>query len=381
MAMSTGEDRPTVPMPDPGQNPGQPWSPPAAPPTYGQPPQAPSYPTQPTYGEQPAYGQPSYGQPTQPNYGQPSYPAQPAYPTQPYGEQPQSSPPAYGQSDPTTPTYTPGYSQPTYAQPASAPPAYGMKPASAPPAYGQPGYPPAYPPYGATPYAPPPAPKSHVGRTIAIIAAAVVVLMLLAGGLFIRFVADKVADTPIANGPSATTSTTTAAPQPTPFSGDLRTLLLTAPNTSRPFRKPFSTDGKLTVAKIATGYTNETQEVNYLNSLGFKQGAIIQWHDANDDQVDIRMYQFGSESDAAEFADTEQGYYTHDDTYADQSPASGIDDSGVYVAKKPDSDKYIETEIVFHKGDIYVEFAMWQQKKANTTVSLELARNQLAKLP
>lgn len=111
----------------PGAGRSQP-QPPAAPPResgYGGPRYPAPPPAYPPYEQAPGYGQPGYGAPQDPGYGQ-RYPA-PGYGQPGYGQQPPADPyGGYGQ---------PGYGQPPAGYPGGYPPAdpYGA-------GYGQPGY-------------------------------------------------------------------------------------------------------------------------------------------------------------------------------------------------------------------------------------------------
>ena len=120
----------------------------------------PPHPGEPTPSSYPPpYGQPEYGTPQPPQYGQP-IPPQPQY-GQPVPLQPQSGAPAFGQ---------PAFGQPGYGQPVSGQPGYGQ-PAFGQPGYGQPGF----------PAAPAPQRKSRV-LPIVLISVAIVMVLCVGGG-------------------------------------------------------------------------------------------------------------------------------------------------------------------------------------------------------
>jgi hypothetical protein len=154
--------------PDYGQAPAQPgYGQPAAP-DYGQPPAAPGYgqpPAQPGYGQPPA--QPGYGQPpVQPGYGQP--PAQPGY----------GQPPAQ-----------PGYGQPGYGQ--QAPPQYGPPGGyGAPPQQGYPGQQPYGQPVPAAPLSPADEKQwamfGHLAGILSVVPTAIIYLIFKDRGPFVK---------------------------------------------------------------------------------------------------------------------------------------------------------------------------------------------------
>jgi hypothetical protein len=138
----------------------------------------PPYPGQP-YPEQPDSGQPYSGQP---------------YQGQPYGQQP-SGPPSYGQQPSGPPA--PSYGQPSYGQPSQ--PEYGQAPQ---PSYGQPSYgQPPQPEYGQPGYgqqpgygAPPPPKKKSKVLPIVLVSLAVVLVLCLGGGAAIYLAAKNKAE-------------------------------------------------------------------------------------------------------------------------------------------------------------------------------------------
>ncbi|MGE5155892.1 MAG: hypothetical protein ACM3JP_00150 [Betaproteobacteria bacterium] len=299
---------------------------PADPATPPYPPPGPPYaPTSPTYPPAGPRDTIPMGIPTQPTQGYPpEYPTQPPYPAQPaYGPPPTHS---------TSPTY-------------SAPPAYGT----------QPGY----------PYEPP-KPTGRRGLTIGLVAA-VVLLMVAAGGAAYAFVHNR--------------STTASSGTTPPFAGDLRTLLLTPPKTSRPFTDPISKDGTLTKKQVADSFDDPTSINDVLDQYHWTGGAIVQWHDADDTQVTIKLYQFNSTDNAQRWLAYNQNGYSQDDSKTDQSPIDGIDGSGLYVAKAVDDKGYVLTNGVATKGGIYMIVFVWQVDRQQKSAAVDLMKQQFARLP
>jgi hypothetical protein len=281
-------------------------------------------------------------------YGSPQVPLPP--PMQPVGETPQ---PIY--------TYTPAY-------PYSAPPAY---PYSAPPVTT--GYPYAV--------APTPVAKSRTGLTIGLTAVGLVVGLVVGAGAA-ALVLRRPASTPSTLAAGGTPPTApTPSPSATSFSGDLRTLLLTAPRTSHPFAKPISKDGTLTADQIASTFTDPTTARVVLTEDGFVAGAIEQWHDADDTEVIIRLYQFGSPDEALSWSDFDQEGLASDTTLTDQSPIDGIDGSSCFVTKKVDSLGFIGTLGIATQKDIYMRIKVFQPVKQIRALAIKIMTSQYARLP
>jgi hypothetical protein len=218
----------------------------------------------------------------------------------------------------------------------------------------------------------------HRGRSV--VTGTVVLLFVLAlAETLVGCAGPRHMGTPTGSGPGATQAAPT--PTATPFSGDLRTLLLEAPSTSRPYLKPHSPDGTLTAASVAAEYTYQADVLSFLNQLSFQAGAIIQWHDADDSQVEIRIYQFGSAANAAKYAAWLRRGYETDPGYRDGSVVRGIDDSLVFVAKAADDYNLAEAEVIFARGYICVKLSTYQQTRVDLTMAETLATQQYAALP
>lgn len=276
---------------------------------------------------------------------------------------------------PAEPVYSPLPMYPAY--PYSAPP-YSADPYSA-PLYSAP---PAY------PYAAPPAPApTRVGLMIGLTAVSLV-FGLVVGGASVALVLRRPVGTvsaqaggPQPAGPTAADPLPSSTAPPTQFSGDLRTLLLTPPKTSHPFAHPLTTDGTLTESQIASSYTDPEQVLQVLEQDGFQAGAAVQWHDADDTEVLIKLYRFNSADQARAFYLFNKRGYQEDANLADQSPIDDIDDSGCWVSTKVDNLGFVSTTGVTFKDGIYMLVRVFQLDKQNRPVAIAIMKNQYARLP
>jgi hypothetical protein len=332
MTYGDGWQRPG-PAPDPTfAAPTAPADPATPAPSPYPPPASPYEPTSPTYPPAGPGDTIPLGIPTQPTQGYPpEHPTQPQYPAQPaYGPPANYGPP---------PSYS---TAPTY----SAPPAYGT----------QTGY--TY---------EPPKPTRRRGLTIGLVAA-VVLLMVACGAGAYAFVRNR-------------SNTATSSGNAPSFTGDLRTLLLTPPKTSHPFTDPISKDGTLTKQQVADSFDDPNSINDVLDQYHWTSGAIVQWHDADDTQVTIKLYQFNSTDNAQRWLAYNQDGYSQDDSKTDQSPIDGIDGSGLYVANAVDDKGYVLTNGVATKGSIYMIVFVWQVDRQQKSAAVDVMKQQFSRLP
>jgi hypothetical protein len=212
----------------------------------------------------------------------------------------------------------------------------------------------------------------------------VVGLLLGAGGaaLVLRRPATPVSTQAAGDQPTAATSTSAAVtPTPTHYSGDLRDLLLPAPTTSHPFAKPISKDGTITADQIASAFEDPARAMQALQQNEFVAGAVEQWHDADDTEVLIKLYQFGSADEAKSWQYFNQAGYASDSTTTDQSPIDGIDDSGCWVTKKVDSLGLVDTLGIATQHDIYMLVRVYQPHEQIRSRAIAIMKQQFARLP
>jgi len=303
----------------------------------------------------------------------PPYP-QSAPPASPYTQGAPAYQPGFAagatQAYPTTavpgPSYPPGQAQIPSPDPVSGY-AYGQ--------YGQPGQygPPGYP--GA-----PVAPKRKTGLIVAIVV--VVVLLCIGAGTGIAILVNRNGSTPTAGGGGGgTTATTPPAPTKTAFSGDLRTVLLAAPTSAVPWQEPVSKDGTLTLDQAADLFGDSAQAKSKLTADGFTAGAIAQWHDSDDTLVEIKLYQFEDVAGAQKWLSSDRLGTAGDDSNDDHSPVGTISGSGLYVAKKADSDGFMQSIGIVAKNTIVAVVIVWVPNKSAESATVDLTTKQFARLP
>jgi hypothetical protein len=173
----------------------------------------------------------------------------------------------------------------------------------------------------------------------------------------------------------------TPSPTLAPFSGDLRTLLVTAPKTSRPFVNPMSKDGTLTKQLVAATFDDPDQATTVLTDDNFVQGAVLQWHDSDETQVTIELLQFDGPANTENWFRFDARGYEGDNTLTDQSPIDGISGSSMFVANKPDSDGLVMSIGLAWHGSIYMTVVVWQPDRQNKTTAVNLMEQQFSRLP
>jgi hypothetical protein len=298
-------------------------------------------------------------------------------------QQPTAWPPtsAYPQSAPPAVPY------PVSGTPVSGYPVSGYPMTSPyPPGEGQPGYPmPGY-------YAPPQAepPKRRTGLIIGIVVAVLVIMG--GGGYALTTVLTKSSADPGASpsdSPSPSVVPTSAEPSPSPsptptfFSGDLRTLLLPTPKGAKPWSKPVSKDGNMTVDQYSTIFVDVKAAKQALVDGGYQRGAVKQWHATDDTLVEIEIIQFATEREAQDWcggseASARDG--NKDVNIADRGELNAVPNSAFMIAGKADKYGFTFAAAFASKGNIMVEFKIWMPHK-NETYAKKLAGQQFDRIP
>jgi hypothetical protein len=224
------------------------------------------------------------------------------------------------------------------------------------------------------------------GRTALVGLATVVAVLVIAGGSVGATIAmhHAPADRPISlavTPPAAPVPTPSASPTPTYFAGDLRTLLLPAPSTAHPFKSPISSDGQLSIDTLAKLYQSPAGAKQYLASMGYLRGAVRQWHDADDTQVEINLMQFDSPRLAKRFMYSDAASERDQNRMSDHGKVGSAVDSLVLVDSTPDSKGYAAVEMYALKGNIVEHLLVWQVSRPKITVAVALATRQYARLP
>jgi hypothetical protein len=196
---------------------------------------------------------------------------------------------------------------------------------------------------------------------------------------------------PLASAPSAVWSTAaagdqpSATPSPSPtgshFTGDLRTLLLKPPSTSHPFAKPLSTDGNFTEDQVAAGFEDTARIKEILDEDQFVKGAVEEWHDADDTQVIIRIYQFANADFAQSWLDSNSVWYAEDTTLKDDGVIDGASPSDCFATKAVDSLGFMSTIGLTVRNDLYLSVRVFQYKTRNRAIAVNIMKSQYARLP
>jgi hypothetical protein len=206
----------------------------------------------------------------------------------------------------------------------------------------------------------------------------VLVLALLCGIGLVAFLRSNTEAGPPVPGPPLPSM---ASPTQTPFAGDLRTLLVTPPKSSRPFASPLSSDGTLTKQLVASTFDNVNLATTVLTDDNFQQGAVVQWHDANETQVTIELLQFDVPANTQNWFRFDARGYSTDANLTDDSPIDSVEGSNLYTAKTPDSDGLVMSIGIAWQGSIDMTVVIWQLKGQNRAAAVSIMKQQFARLP
>jgi hypothetical protein len=183
-------------------------------------------------------------------------------------------------------------------------------------------------------------------------------------------------------GPSSPRPAASPTATPTPYTGDLRLLLLPPPATSHPFGDPASKSGTLNADQIAAGFAQPDKAKMQLLNRDFVIGAIEHWsNDADDTQVEIRLYEFPDSDLARSWYILNHTSYQGSPDFTDQSPVDGIDPSGFYVSIRANSDNFVRTVGVAWRDNIYLQVTVFQPGRAIRSPAETVVKSQYARLP
>jgi hypothetical protein len=169
-----------------------------------------------------------------------------------------------------------------------------------------------------------------------------------------------------------------ATPTATPYTGDLRSLLLAPPAFSRLWAKPFSADGTLTIAQVADWFGFTADE---LADFDITAAAIQQWHAANNVWVSIVLLNFPRPATAYRWASMRRDVDYTGNGLTEDSPLPGFPGSGLFYAKQPDRDGYFGVYAYVSKNDIAVNVAIYSPPPVDHQAVNALLEQQLARLP
>ncbi|GAA5198021.1 hypothetical protein GCM10023322_70530 [Rugosimonospora acidiphila] len=343
-----------------GQQPGY-----ADPAQAGYPGQQPGY-ADPAQGGYPGQ-QPGYADPAQGGYPgqQPGYadPAQGGYP----GQQPGYADPAQG----GYPGQQPGYADPAQGGYLGQQPGYPGAPQGYPgaqPSYPgqQPGYPgapqgyPGYPGYPAQP------PKSNrTGLIVGIVAALVVVVV--GGGIGAAFA--------FSHGHGGTSKAGGAT-----HSGDLRDYLVTMPSAAQKCEDEEGTNEVLSLDQAAQLSDNADARKSELQKFGFKTGAARCWVNSDDSSVDIRLYQFGSSTDAKGFFDEDIDGTSSAYDAANKADVAGVPDAKSFATPDKDDQGFVQALEIGLNGDVVMVVVTNQHAPLSLDSANDLLKQEYQKL-
>jgi hypothetical protein len=186
-----------------------------------------------------------------------------------------------------------------------------------------------------------------------------------------------------AGGNGSSSAANNPAPSPTvewtPFSGDLRTLLVSPPAGSSPWATPASTDGTLTLDQAAGLFKDKNQALTNLPALGFKQGAIVQWTSDTED-VEIRLYQLGDPISAQRLASGVIAADMNDPQRENLGGIAVIPGAELFEIPTPNAQGHRAIFGTFAQHDIFVNLRIYQTNP-DVAAAEQLAISQFNRLP
>ncbi len=302
------------------------------------------------------------------------------------------------QPPPAKPEGSPSYQRGAASVP-SQQPAEAAGPAPyPPPSYPPPPYPASYPPGPAD--LPPttvpfgtPGPRRRRGLTMTL--AAFGVVLLIAGGgalgfMAVRGIRGALADNPpgTANGPTAGVTSPAAPPsttapaeeEPPHFTADLRGLLVDRPAGSSRWNDFPSEDGTLTVAQMVDAFDDWDELGDELGRLNYERGAAVHWTRRAGEAVLVLLFQFDTEEHARDFARWATDGQI--EGYTEQSAGFGsIAGSVLFVAEKPDQDGDTSAIMISQNREIVSYVTVWHPETLDLPRATSLAAEQHQRLP
>ena len=243
------------------------------------------------------------------------------------------------------------------------------------------------PPYAPAPFfpPPPPPPPARRGGMIAGLIAVAVVVLLGVGAAFavdLGWLRDG-GTTPAAAATPTPVATSAPTPTPTSTSTDLPGLLVPIPVGAKRNVITDDPDGVLTLDEVVASYYGGSADVRQLLvSSRFQGGAEEDWSTADrKTEVLVALFQFGRPIDAQARHTSSKNSFASDSTFANLSPAIGVDDSGLFVAKQADADKQTESIALAYKGDIRLIVFVWEDTSSNGKTAATVMRKQFGLLP
>jgi hypothetical protein len=214
---------------------------------------------------------------------------------------------------------------------------------------------------------PPPAPpRSHRAVFALAIAAVVVLAAAITTVVLVVHAPDHAA---VSLGQPSRT------PDPVPYTGDLRRLLLARPATAQAADDPIGSDGVLSLDQAAQITHPQDESKAKLVAFGYQRGAIVQWREGNA-EVLIRLFQFASARNAQGYQNALDGTFTPD--FFDE--ADQLVGGHVYVSKHPLDPRGFLASATAARGSLLMIVTRYQPTTVTGPIT-DLASRQYAGLP
>jgi hypothetical protein len=193
---------------------------------------------------------------------------------------------------------------------------------------------------------------------------------------------NKVAANSSSTGPGASNKPTTSA-APTggaTHNGDLRTYLVSSPSGSHAWNKPLGTDKKLTLDQASALSSDASARKKMLTGYNFTQGAVQCWIGSDKTQVDVRLYQFDSATNAQGFYKDDIDATTGGYTAGNVNSIPGLSDAKSFADPKPDAQGYVQALAIGVKGDVVVVVDVMHPATLDIAVPNGILTQQIEKL-
>ncbi|MCF2528625.1 hypothetical protein LZ495_15565 [Yinghuangia sp. KLBMP8922] len=167
--------------------------------------------------------------------------------------------------------------------------------------------------------------------------------------------------------------------------GDLRDLLLPAPDGSRPWPRPAGVDEWLSLSEQASAYDSPADALSSAHKSGWRRTAIRCWTENGRTDVQIQLMQFTSAKAAARKELEEDGYWTSSGEHrlGVNVDIPGTDTGVVRIwtdeVRNERSAPYLARALAW-RGDIYMFIWVMSKDPIDQAHVVDLARRQAARL-
>jgi hypothetical protein len=187
---------------------------------------------------------------------------------------------------------------------------------------------------------------------------------------------------PASSGAGRRSATTTPVVDLPPYAGDLRDLLIPAPQGAQPWAAPRGTDGTLSADQVAAETGDPAAALALLRRYGFHGAAVRTWTQPDRTVVEVRLLQFDSAEHAAGYTTTAQSATRAAWGQAAATvPTPGVSGGETYFAAQPDQYGYVYLAAFAARNDLVLHVNVNQPQPGDPAAMNDLVLRQYQRLP